>query len=115
MGKSWGHGAVSDGSGVVRSEGFAAMAGGVGAGVVGASDWGNGVPGPLPLGHQRLVGVMPGHRRLSVLPQGGQGCVIRCLWGPGSAAMGGGQTAVTTVYSLLPPSPFAPVPPSLEV
>lgn len=37
MGKSWGRGAISDGSGVVRSEGFAAVAGGVGAGVVGAS------------------------------------------------------------------------------
>ena len=40
VGKSWGLGAISDLSGVVRSEGFAAVAGGVGAGAVGASGTG---------------------------------------------------------------------------
>lgn len=46
---------------VASCEGFAAVAGGVGAGVVGASVTGGDCPGPLP---------RPSHRRLSVLLHG---------------------------------------------
>lgn len=96
--KSWGRGPASVGPRVASCEGFAAVAGGVGAGVVGASV--TGATGSWP-----RMPLPPSHRRLSVLLHG----EARASGAVGSAAVWRADCSLHCIPG--PTFLFAPGPP----
>lgn len=81
MDRSWGHGPISDQSGVARSEGFAAVAGGVGAGVVGASVTRGTGSWPTAARSPEAVGAAAGEAR--AVRAAASGAAAQLLWAEG--------------------------------